>query len=71
MRVCAAKQPVDVEPAEAGSGGGEAARPETGRAFGAPRGRRVQCWLHGPESEIPPGETAELERRELAHADEA
>jgi peptide/nickel transport system ATP-binding protein len=50
MRVCAAKQPVDVEPDP---------------------GRRVQCWLHGPESEIPPGQTAGLERRELAHADEA
>jgi peptide/nickel transport system ATP-binding protein len=50
MRVCAHKQPVDVEPDP---------------------GWRVQCWLHGPESEIPPGETAELERGELAHADEA
>jgi oligopeptide/dipeptide ABC transporter ATP-binding protein len=34
-------------------------------------GRRVQCWLHGPEQEIPPGETAPLERPELAYADEA
>jgi peptide/nickel transport system ATP-binding protein len=51
MRVCAWKQPVDVELAE-----------------GA---RRVQCWLHGPESEIPPGEGADLEREELAVADEA
>jgi oligopeptide/dipeptide ABC transporter ATP-binding protein len=34
-------------------------------------GRRVQCWLHGPEAEIPPGETAQLERPELAYADEA
>jgi peptide/nickel transport system ATP-binding protein len=50
MRVCAARQPVDVEPNP---------------------GRRVQCWLHGPESEIPPGETAELERTEPAYADEA
>jgi peptide/nickel transport system ATP-binding protein len=33
--------------------------------------RRVQCWLHGPEAEIPPGETAPLERSELAYADEA
>jgi peptide/nickel transport system ATP-binding protein len=33
--------------------------------------RRVQCWLHGPEEEIPPGETAPLERAELAYADEA
>jgi peptide/nickel transport system ATP-binding protein len=50
MRVCAQKEPEDVEPAA---------------------GRRVQCWLHGPESEIPAGGTAGLERRELAHADEA
>jgi peptide/nickel transport system ATP-binding protein len=50
MRVCASKQPIDVQlDAE----------------------RRVQCWLHGPESEIPPGEGAELEREELAVADEA
>src|SRR5262245_7650151 len=34
-------------------------------------GRRVQCWLHGPESEIPDGEDVELERGELAVADEA
>ena len=33
--------------------------------------RRVQCWLHGPESEIPAGENVELEREELAVADEA
>jgi peptide/nickel transport system ATP-binding protein len=33
--------------------------------------RRVQCWLHGPEVEIPAGQTAELEREELAVADEA
>jgi peptide/nickel transport system ATP-binding protein len=50
MRVCAWKQPVDVEP---------------------DAGRRVQCWLHGPESEIPPGEAVDLEREELAVADEA
>jgi peptide/nickel transport system ATP-binding protein len=34
-------------------------------------GRRVECWLHGPEEEIPPGETAELEREEIAVAEEA
>jgi peptide/nickel transport system ATP-binding protein len=34
-------------------------------------GRRVQCWLHGPEEEIPEGGTAELVRRELTVADEA
>jgi hypothetical protein len=33
--------------------------------------RLVQCWLHGPESEIPAGEGIELEREELAVADEA
>ena len=33
--------------------------------------RRVQCWLHGPEEEIPPGEAAGLERKEIAVADEA
>jgi len=33
--------------------------------------RRVQCWLHGPANEIPPGEGAPLEREELAVADEA
>jgi peptide/nickel transport system ATP-binding protein len=33
--------------------------------------RRVQCWLHGPESELPTGEDVELEREELAVADEA
>jgi hypothetical protein len=33
--------------------------------------RRVQCWLHGPEEEIPPGEAAGLEREEIAVADEA
>jgi peptide/nickel transport system ATP-binding protein len=50
MRVCAVKQPIDVEP---------------------DANRRVQCWLHGPESEIQPGDTVELEREELAVADEA
>jgi oligopeptide/dipeptide ABC transporter ATP-binding protein len=33
--------------------------------------RRVQCWLHGPAEEIPPGEGVELVREELAVADEA
>jgi hypothetical protein len=33
--------------------------------------RRVQCWLHGPEEEIPPGEAAGLDREEIAVADEA
>src|SRR5581483_7852535 len=34
-------------------------------------GRTVQCWLHGPEEEIPEGQTEKLEREELAVADEA
>jgi peptide/nickel transport system ATP-binding protein len=34
-------------------------------------GRVVQCWLHGPESEIPPGGDAPLVQQELTVADEA
>jgi oligopeptide/dipeptide ABC transporter ATP-binding protein len=34
-------------------------------------GRRVACWLHGPEGLIPPGGKAPLERGEIAVADEA
>jgi oligopeptide/dipeptide ABC transporter ATP-binding protein len=34
-------------------------------------GRRVQCWLHGPDELIPPGGTVELEREAIAVADEA
>jgi peptide/nickel transport system ATP-binding protein len=34
-------------------------------------GRRVLCWLHGPEEQIPAGGTSELEREEIAVADEA
>jgi len=33
--------------------------------------RRVLCWLHGPEEEIPEDGTAELEREEFAVAEEA
>jgi oligopeptide/dipeptide ABC transporter ATP-binding protein len=33
--------------------------------------RRVLCWLHGPEERIPAGGTSELEREEIAVADEA
>jgi hypothetical protein len=33
--------------------------------------RRVECWLHGPEEEIPPGQTEPLERQQIAVADEA
>jgi peptide/nickel transport system ATP-binding protein len=35
------------------------------------RGRRVLCWLHGPEQGIPPGGTERLERAEIAVAEEA
>jgi len=34
-------------------------------------GRRVLCWLHGPEQEIPTGGTQELERERIGVADEA
>ena len=33
--------------------------------------RRVECWLHGPDEEIPEGTTAPLERERIAVADEA
>src|ERR687897_127362 len=33
-------------------------------------GRRVSCWLHGPESKIPPGGSAPLERDAIAVAEE-
>ncbi len=33
--------------------------------------RRVECWLHGPEEEIPPGTARPLERERIAVADEA
>jgi hypothetical protein len=33
--------------------------------------RRVECWLHGPEEQIPEGTTAPLERERIAVADEA
>ena len=50
MKVCAVKNPVDVERA----GGG-----------------RVECWLRGPEAEIPAGGTQPLKQEELTVADEA
>ena len=50
MRVCATKNPIEVERA----GGG-----------------RVECWLRGPEAEIPPGGTEPIEQEELTVADEA
>jgi peptide/nickel transport system ATP-binding protein len=33
--------------------------------------RRVMCWLHGPEAQIPDGGTSQLEREEIGVADEA
>ncbi|MGB2875008.1 MAG: ABC transporter ATP-binding protein [Gaiellaceae bacterium] len=33
--------------------------------------RRVECWLHGPEDEIPEGAAEPLEREEISVADEA
>jgi peptide/nickel transport system ATP-binding protein len=33
--------------------------------------RRVECWLHGPENEIPPGTARPLEREKVPVADEA
>jgi peptide/nickel transport system ATP-binding protein len=33
--------------------------------------QRVVCWLHGPESEIPPGSKQPLEREEIGLAEEA
>jgi peptide/nickel transport system ATP-binding protein len=36
-----------------------------------PGGGRVECWLVGPEDQIPPGGTQPLERQELTVADEA
>lgn len=35
------------------------------------QGRRVECWLHGPEDEIPAGGTVMLEREEIGVGDEA
>jgi oligopeptide/dipeptide ABC transporter ATP-binding protein len=34
-------------------------------------GRRVECWLHGPEAAIPAGGTVLLEREEIGVGDEA
>jgi peptide/nickel transport system ATP-binding protein len=34
-------------------------------------GQRVSCWLHGPESEVPPGGEEPLERKKIAIAEEA
>ena len=34
-------------------------------------GQRVECWLHGPRAELPPGGEEPLERGEIALAEEA
>jgi peptide/nickel transport system ATP-binding protein len=34
-------------------------------------GRRVECWLHGPQDQVPPGGDEPLEREEIAIAEEA
>jgi peptide/nickel transport system ATP-binding protein len=57
MCVCAEREPIEV--------GVE------GEGTPAERPHRVSCWLHGPESEIPPDGTRPLEREEIAVADEA
>jgi peptide/nickel transport system ATP-binding protein len=57
MEVCRTKHPIEVEVSRAGSEGGSP--------------QRVSCWLHGPESEIPPGGTEPIERQEVGVADEA
>jgi peptide/nickel transport system ATP-binding protein len=36
-----------------------------------PQQQRVECWLHGPSAEIPPGGDAPLPRQEIAVAEEA
>jgi len=50
MRVCAAKDPIQVEVADA---------------------HVTECWLHGPEGEVPAGGKQPLEREEIAVAEEA
>jgi peptide/nickel transport system ATP-binding protein len=57
MRVCAERHPIEVEPARGG-----------GKTAGS---RRVSCWLHGPDHEIPAGGREPLERGEIAIAEEA
>jgi peptide/nickel transport system ATP-binding protein len=50
MVVCAARNPIEVNLADA---------------------RRVSCWLHGPDEDIPAGGTSGLVREEIAVAEEA
>jgi peptide/nickel transport system ATP-binding protein len=40
-------------------------------SLGLPTGQRVECWLHGPEDQIPYGGREPLEREEISVADEA
>jgi len=61
MRVCAEKDPIEMQLEPEGAVAGPA----------ADRPQRVLCWLHGPEEEIPPGGTETLERGEIAVAEEA
>jgi peptide/nickel transport system ATP-binding protein len=39
--------------------------------LGLPSGQRVECWLHGPEDQVPEGGKEPLEREEIGVADEA
>jgi peptide/nickel transport system ATP-binding protein len=40
-------------------------------SLGLPSGQRVECWLHGPEEQIPDGGREPLQREEISVADEA
>jgi oligopeptide/dipeptide ABC transporter ATP-binding protein len=57
MRVCAEKDPVELDVGSRDPGRGSP--------------QRVLCWLHGPESEVPPGGDEPLEREAIAVAEEA
>ena len=61
MRVCAERHPIEVA---LGDGTTQTA------AAGHPRDR-VSCWLHGPDSYVPPGGTEPLKREKIAVAEEA
>ena len=61
MRVCAEKDPIEVE-----VGAGSSSPPGSAEAP-----HRVCCWLHGPNSEVPPDAEKPLEREEIAVAEEA
>jgi oligopeptide/dipeptide ABC transporter ATP-binding protein len=64
MRVCAERQPIEVRTEQGASTAARLGSASEG-------GQRVACWLHGPEDEIPEGGTEELERGEIAIAEEA